>query len=446
MSETVCDRKGDATERQECHGGGDARQVSRSLLASAGTEQNCRIASSFEQVAALQEKWDAMALETGADVYSTYDWARIWWRHYGEERELKIHVFQKNGDVCAIVPIFVEALGWGPIEMRVARLAGCDHSVTTCGLVARAEDLKWIVSSLAKTCIDAGCDAMEFGPLAGDDHIVGALNKAVAETEFRRSRLSDRHPHMLFNVAPTYDEFLEALSAKERRNVRRDERRLREQGVVQIEANVRHGSVAGQMERFVEMHQAQWIREGQLGHFGDWPRAREFHNELAECMSRRGRLLLTKVQAGSRVVAMEYSYHWGNSVHWVLGARLPGITGRTGFCALMQQCQERKVRRIDALRGYYEYKRLLGAQVTQQRVVTAMRPEWLRGLRAKGLGGASRVLDLLYYRLWFSRLRRRLGVAGHPLRRCWIRWGGWGTRPRGRWASNATPTAESAVG
>lgn len=379
------------------------------------------VVGSFDDLAAVAKEWDALALSLSSDIYSTYDWCRIWWRYYGSDRQLMVHLFRRGGTLCAVVPMFVESLGIGPARIKIARLIGCDHTVTTCGVLCGAGDISWVIRQVAEQCRSADCDVTQLGPLAGDDEAAMSLTDALSRTEFSVVRRLNRHPHMLFDVPSSSEAFMEGLSTKERRNLRRDQRKLAERGALASELITDKAELALRMDHFIRTHQEQWRAQGQLGHFDDWPQSRAFHHELAACQNEKGRLLLSNITVDGATVAMEYSYHFGQRVHWILGARTADVSGRIGFAALMEDAIMRNAKKIDALRGYYDYKRLLGATCVQQCVIVAARPGWLRRARLAGFASASQVLDRLYYRLWFSRLRPLLGLPGRPLRKNWIR-------------------------
>ncbi len=389
---------------------------------------NCRscdldhqVVTNWQNLDTLRGEWDDLALSLQSDVYATFDWCRIWWQYYGNKRELAVHVFRQGPTLCAVVPMFLETLGAGPARIRLARLIGCDHSVTTCGLVTAPDQIPAVMNFVARECFAADCDALQLGPMSGDDSSATAVASALAQTAFSVVKAVDRHPHMLFDVPPTFDAFVEQLSTKERRNLRRDERKLDELGFVTRTSLTDASDVTRGMDQFIALHQQHWRAQGQLGHFDDWPQSRPFHHAMAQRQHAKNRLLLTEITAAESTVAMEYSYQFGTRMHWILGARVPNVSGRIGFAALMRQAIDRGATRIDALRGYYEYKRLLGASCIQQREILAARPGLLRRARPAGFSCASQLLDCVYYRMWFSRIRPRLGLPGRPLSRLWIR-------------------------
>jgi len=379
----------------------------------------------FARLEPMHDEWDAFVERVGGDLFASYDWCDVWWRHYGKGRRLYVHVLRDGpgGSIIAVLPLFAERIRVGPFTLRVIRLVACDHSVTS---VAPAIDpkhidvvLRSVVEHLARA---EAWDVMQLGPLpAYYDHVEAAASSLRQCGAVGDVTVSPCEPHMCFEVPPSYDAFLEGLSTKERRNVRRDERKLDERGEVTRELVQVRDHLREAFETFIDMHQAHWRKLGHLGHFADWPGAVAFHRDMVERQFDRGRLMLSRVCVGDDTVASEYSYAFGRRAHWILAGRREGVPGRIGFCGLVRHACDRGLTLIDAMRGSYEYKRLLGATSAPQQSILALRAGSTSPLRYRMLRTAARALDLAYYRVYFSRLAPKLPWTPGPLWRSWIR-------------------------
>lgn len=381
--------------------------------------------TSFAEVESLRDEWDAFVERIGGDLFSTFDWCRIWWQYYGKRRSLHLVVVrdEPGGSIVAVLPFFAERIRIGPISLRALRLVGCDHSVTSVAPAVEPARMSEVLSQVFKM-LDGSVpwDVIQLGPLPGyyehREPLEASLPRvsSVARVESRPTE-----PHMWFDLPASYDEFLAGLSTKERRNARRDERKLEEQGEITREAVADRASLDEAFDTFIDMHQAHWKAQGCLGHFADWPRAVSFHKQMVHRMFDCGRLMLLRVCVDGDTIASEYSYVFGRRAHWILAARQPGVPGRIGFCGLVRHACERHVTQVDAMRGYYDYKRLLGAKQEPQHSLVAVRRGTLPTLRFALFRGAARLLDLAYYRLYFSRVAPKLPWTPSPLWRSWIR-------------------------
>ncbi len=386
------------------------------------TELQHSVCRSFEKLHLMREEWDDLVGAVGGDLFSTFDWCLVWWRHFGQGRELEIHIFRRNGRVVAILPLFRELVRVGPLSIRAIRIIGCDHAGMTCNLAIEPRWLTPVLRQVFTTCSRlAPWDVIHWGPFPGYSESVDALLEAVSQEPLMRAERGNDYPHMVFDLPKDYGAYLEQLSIKERRNVRRDERRLEKNGSVSRGCVTEEADLEAAFTEFLQMHQAYWRGCGQLGHFGDWPGSELFHREMARRQFERRRLLLLQVRVNNEVIASEYCYRFGDRVHWILGARRLEIPGRIGFCTLARKSVEAGATLIDAMRGVYEYKHLLGARVTHQTSIIAVHRGVAARVRSATFRSAARLLDLMYYRVWYSRVAPRVPSLQRPLWRTWIR-------------------------
>ncbi|MBI1826299.1 MAG: GNAT family N-acetyltransferase [Planctomycetes bacterium] len=120
------------------------------------------------------------------------------------------------------------------------------------------------------------------------------------------------------------------------------------------------------------MHESQWRIRGRGGHFGDWPGSESFHREFASRALSSGRLALFEVRTNQEVLAGEYALRFGPRLHWIIGARANGVSSRIGYLGSLDHAWKDGVKLIDALPGYYDYKRRLGARVVGVKDILAV--------------------------------------------------------------------------
>jgi hypothetical protein len=59
----------------------------------------------FDAANISRKEWDDVVIDTGGDIYSSYDWSRIWWRHYGKKRDLRLFVFRQQDRLIGLAPM-----------------------------------------------------------------------------------------------------------------------------------------------------------------------------------------------------------------------------------------------------------------------------------------------------------------------------------------------------
>jgi len=354
-------------------------------------------------IAKLREKWDSFVESVGGDLFSSFDWCEVWWKHFGFGRRLEVCVVRSGDEWVALFPMFRETLFWGPIVLRVIRVLGCDHCVTTCGVpIRRGFESQAISRLFDQLSLGDPWDVLQFGELAGYAESSGDLADAiqsqgpVGETTLQ----NDCYPHMIFDVPRDLDAFLAQLSIKERRNVRKDQRDLEAAGAKFV-MPATQDELRSAFDRLVAMHEAQWRIRGRGGHFGDWPGSEAFHREFASRALSAGRLALIEVQTNDGIVASEYAVRFGSRMHWIIGARAEGVSSRIGYLALLEQAWKNGATLIDALPGYYDYKRRLGARVVCVKDVLAVRDDDSSRRRFRLHRGMAEAISFAYGRAWW---------------------------------------------
>lgn len=404
---------------------------------------------SFADAEPQREEWDALVERVGGDLFTTFDWCSIWWKHFGHGRRLELHTARHGDDLVAVLPFFRETIRWGPVGLRVVRVVGCDHGVTTCNV---AIEPQWIepTARLLLEALESGgsWDLLHIGELPGYAENAPLLAEALRKCPQTGDVIfgENEYPQNVFDVPGDYESYLAGLSTKERRNVRRDERQLEQaDGAVRLKPNGEN-ELRCAFDDLIALHRTQWAARGRLGHFGDWPGVEEFHRDVAKALSARRRLAFVEVRAEGRVLASEYAGRFGRRLHWIIGGRSEEVTSRIGFCALVRNAIRDGATVIDALPGSYDYKRRLGAKTLGVKTMT-VRPRSGRGrMRIALVRGTTRLVSLAYHRLWYWHLAPWLRTRFPRRRLPLLRSGLWERFLRARFLVPARhdSTAESA--
>lgn len=379
----------------------------------------CRVSikryESFADAEQLRGEWDALVERVGGDMFSSFDWLAVWWKHFGTGRRLILHVARAADELVAVLPVFAETIHWGPLGLRVVRIVGCDHCVTPCNVAIHSEWIEPVVDAWMRALKDAtDWDLIHLGELPGYYGDGRALARALRESNPSDTvQLGERdYPHMVFDVPQDYESYVASLSTKERRNVRRDERSLEQRNGARSLAPHDRDEADTTFGQMIAMHQEHWNARGRLGHFAEWPGIEAFHRDFLDVLWKRNRLALVSVTSGQELEAVEYGGYFGARLHWITGARTQRSTSRVGFCALVRAAVQRGVQVIDALPGHYDYKRRLGARVLSVGSIAVVSARMRSRLRHRLFLAVTRLVSLAYHRLWFWHLAPWLRVRG----------------------------------
>jgi len=387
------------------------------------------VLSTAEVSEALAAEWDALAEATGMPVRMTSDWIRIWCEHYAEDREVRLFVLREGEELAGIVPMVIDDMPAGPLGLRVARLAGSDSTTGVLDLPIRPVWTRCACDQILDHLFDSeGCDAVHFGPVSDVQGRATALRQAIRRridvAELVRDRVE--HRHAVVALPSERKAYQAGLSRNQRKALRRGWKEVQSRGPISCQIIERPVDVLPELADFCSMHTRQWRQRGRNGHFFDWPGAVEYHQALAIAMSHHDRVRFLRLSVGEEVVARQYAYLFGSSLHCLLAARSSeshwrrtGI-GRLSLVHLLESMIEEGAQSADLGEGVYAYKDSIGAALHPVRSMLAVAPHSWSKWRSRLLIGASELLDRVYYRLWFLRMAPRLGRQ-HALARAWVR-------------------------
>jgi len=375
------------------------------------------------------EEWNRLVIESGAPVYMSYDWCRLWWKHYGKGRVLRVFCFRRKEELVALLPMYIDTWGKGPLKVRLARLVGANIPPKVFdppmppGLAEPV--FAQVVSRLIR---DEGCDVVSLGPLSAKYAAMDALKKIGASPEPPVVFFEDVETEIctLFKLPETYEAYLASLGKRMRRNIRSETRRLRKDTGMHVEIVDSPAEASKEFDAFVDQHTQQWQNLGKPGHFRAWPDAVEYNRALVDAFSRSGRLRFVRMSSNERVLARQYVFSFGDWYFWELAARvfekewLKYGLGRVGGAGVMEAAIGEGKTHVQGGLGHYDYKLALGGV---EYPVHMMR-FW--GRRPGGSGrlmffkAVTFLIDVLYHKIWYKRVQPRL--PKYWQRPLWLQW------------------------
>jgi len=376
---------------------------------------------------AVRDEWDTFVEAAGSDVYFTVDWLQTWWDHYGQDRCFECLLVREGSVPVAALPFCVQRLWVGPIPVRVGRFVGADSTLPVfTPAVARGYELVALKVALRHLLDAAGCDAVSLAPLSGESPVADAAVRACESPGLGLVRSDSLGPHTVFRFPRTFDEYLASLSKSQRQNHRRYLRKL--ERAYDIEFRTVSGDEAiTYFDEFLRLHGAHWEAVGKLGHFGDWPRSEEFNRDLITRMARSHRARFYESSGNGRILSIEFAFVLGDRCYWRLPGRDPDPKlqnlrlGRVSLAEMFRALIEDGKTMVEGGPGHYDYKLRLGADEHELRRVVVSRDSASARWKAALLLRWADFLHLAYYRAWFLKVARRLGLDSRPLWGPWIR-------------------------
>ena len=316
-----------------------------------------RIAFSEDPEDFVRRDWsDLVAADPAGTVFHTPSFLKLYWEEFGREPGHLLLAFGEREGAQ------VGAVAFERVD-RTLRFLGGTEITDYMGPVATPADAEGFARSLVTTLAARDdWDRADLRGLAEDRPWLGLLVEAARAAGLRPEVLDEPNGVAPFLALPgSWDDYLAALPAKLRHEIRRKERRLAaEAGPLEVVVATPE-TVEDLLDSFIALHRTS---EGPKGVFMQ-PGMEIFFRRLGEVFVARGIFQLAFVVAGGRRMAGTIAFRFGDTTylynsafdrsleHWSPGMVLVGEdirlaieAGCTGF---------------DMLKGDYAYKYRFGA-------------------------------------------------------------------------------------
>lgn len=263
---------------------------------------------------ALRDEWRDLAA-SARGIFATWEWADIWWRHFGRGQTLLLHACRdKDGRLTAVLPLYawrerwprvIRFLGHGPGDELGPVYAPSNAPLAAAGMRRALEGLDW--------------DVVLAEQLPGQDRW----------TELLGGRRWRREASPVLSLTKGgWEGFLATRSANFRQQLRSRERRLARAGRVQFRL-ADASTLERDLDNLFALHGARW--GGRRTDFADTP----FHRELAAAALDRGWLRLWLLELDGRPAAAWHGFHVDGVASYYQAGRDPAYSGLSiGFLLL----------------------------------------------------------------------------------------------------------------
>ena len=239
----------------------------------------------------LREDWARLGT-AAANVFATWEWNELWWRHYGRGRRLRIAVSRRDDEIDAIVPLFV----WSARPLRILRLVGHGHG-DRLGPICAHGDGETAERALRLALGSQRYDLFVGDWVAGDRDWAGVLGgRVVRRTGYPILRRG------------SWDDLLAAQSRRFRQTLRYCRNRL-ERG---REVSYRYADAATlerDLDALFRLHRARFA-EHPCNFCGDHE---TFQREFAALALDRGWLRLLLLEVDGEPVGAKYGFLFENA-------------------------------------------------------------------------------------------------------------------------------------
>jgi CelD/BcsL family acetyltransferase involved in cellulose biosynthesis len=287
--------------------------------------------------------WARLA-EAAGNVFSTPEWASVWWRHFGAGRELRVLAGRDaDGSTKVVLPLYLNRSR----PLRILRFVG-HGAADQLGPVCAPVDRERVAAALRPLLADRRWRAdLLVGDRVGGDEGWSDLTGATV-------LLAEPSPTLAIE-GQSWDEFLASKSKNFRDQVRRRERKLAKSHELSFRLSDA-GRLDEDMSTLLRLHAARW----EDGSAAFEPELEAFHRDFAAVALERGWLRLWLAEVDGAPVAGWYGLRYANCECFYQSGRDPAWDEHSvGFVLLahtIRSAFEDGMREYRFLRGGDAYK------------------------------------------------------------------------------------------
>jgi CelD/BcsL family acetyltransferase involved in cellulose biosynthesis len=295
-------------------------------------ERRVDLASSLDE---LREDWVRLAHES-RNLFSTWEWASTWWRHYGAGHGPLVAACREGRDIVALLPLYL----WSRRPARVARFVGHGPADQLGAIYAPGGDAA-AAEAVRQTVEQADLDLVLMELLPGRE----------SWQELLRQEPLLRESSPTISLGAGWDAYLAGRSANLRQQIRRRERQLDRRHAVRFRLATEPHSLQEDLSLLYALHRARWGARSAFSRFED------FHRDFAALALERGWLRLWFLDLDDRPAAAWYGFRFAGVESYYQAGRDPAFHDESvGFVLLAHSIREA------AEEGVAEYRLLRGAE------------------------------------------------------------------------------------
>lgn len=306
---------------------------------------------------AFRKAWSDLA--AGVPMQSP-EWLLAWLEYFTTpDDELCVLLFHApDGSLVGLAPLYLQKEGGRATVRLLGSGDACTNHTTWLAAPGWETQIGFEVAQFfLEHNTDWDCLHLEW---VDDDN--PAINTTVACLEengclLRRSPLPN-----CWRIAlpPTWDEYLQMLSRKHRKQCRRMQRKFIDSGLVQVHKVGNEGELQQGFEIFLRLHAARWRDPTKpQGVFTD-RRFCSFHETVARELLKQQQLHLLWLEYDGAPIAAEYQFVDKNTVYAYQAGMDPSFgklrPGKLSIMASIQSAIAQGCRSFDLLRGDETYK------------------------------------------------------------------------------------------
>lgn len=307
---------------------------------------------SLESFDSIYDVWKELHDNSpAAPIFSSPEWSKIWWQQFGSGAKLHLGAVRQRGKIIGIAPLVIN----GDVASLIGDSDVCDYLDFVVAPGSEDSFFKELLSNLKAE----GIIRLNLAPLRPDSSVRNSLINIAAKQKWQVSCFPEDVTVEL-NLPPSWEEYLQLLSGKQRHELNRKLRRLDEEG----DLNHRTSTDANENDIEIFLHLFRDSRQDKAAFLT--PQMDLFFRSIAHAMAEQKLLRLNILELNNKAVAATMCFDYRDTVYLYNSGYEPDYgwlsVGVISKALCIKDSIERHKKRFDFLKGAEAYKYHLGGQ------------------------------------------------------------------------------------
>lgn len=272
--------------------------------------------NSLDGFMALRGEWEALLARCSYRTpFLTHDWMILWWKYFGEGKELCILVLREHGRAVAIAPLMC-GKGWlrkrhFRAPLRLMETMANYHSNRTDFICAEYKD-EYLACLWNYLVNEERWHGLRLSPLSAASPMLATLRR-FTEREGLSSVFTNIGGSPYLPMPDDWAGYCRTRSTYLKRKIRKAER-LQADGEFQVEFFRTEARLDDVLQDVFEISEAGWAAKDGTA-ISSTTRLRGFYRDLARVASKRGWLDMSLLKAAGKPIAFEYNLFFDRTVY-----------------------------------------------------------------------------------------------------------------------------------
>ena len=315
----------------------------------------------------LAREWNDLLHRSAADtLFLALEFQHTWWRNLGEG-DLSILAVRDNGELVGIAPLFATTDSQG---RRTLSIVGCVEVADYLDFIVAPGSEDEVYAALLDYLVSPSApawDVLDLCNIHQDSPTLRILPPLAEDRGWVASTIRDDVCPVV-TLPETWEEYLQMLDGKQRREIRRKMRRAGAQAALHWYIVGRERDLVAEVEDFLDLMAASTPDKAAFL----TPRMRDFFHQLARVTYEAGWLQLAFLEIGDRKAAAYLNFVYDNRVlvynsglDWQTFPKVGAGIILIAYC--IRHAIERGREVFDFLQGDERYKYEFGGQDVEVR-------------------------------------------------------------------------------